>query len=77
METVPIEARWLSLLHTGLVRIRACAREDPARAAAIADALHNVPLHLSRGTFDESFFRSAFAEGLVSKYPDEAWMRRV
>ena len=63
----------LEVLHRGLVQIRLAAIGDAPRAAAIADALHNLPHLLSVGHEREwsiATFRALFLDPLAETYPE-------
>lgn len=61
---------YLQLLHRALVLIRfACQGGDTQRAEAIADAVHNLPLHLGNAEQLRQF-RDFYLQPLVERYPD-------
>jgi hypothetical protein len=66
----------LEILYQGLLLIRSAGwTGDAARAAAIADALHNVPHLLTLGQapgWTVETFRDLYLEPLIERYPDLA-----
>jgi len=69
-------AACLEILYRGLVQIRLAGMDGNAeRAAAIADALHNLPRLLSVGDkygWDLATFKALFLAPLGERYPDLA-----
>jgi hypothetical protein len=66
----------LEVLYRGLLCIRTAGwAGDAARAAAVADALHNLPHLLSNGDehgWTVERFETLFVDGLEVDYPDIA-----
>ena len=61
---------YLQLLHRALVLIRsACQAGNVERAEAIADAVHNLPLHLLNGT-ELAEFPKRYLTPLIKRFPD-------
>jgi len=64
----------LEVLYRGLVEIRNCATAgDVARAAAVADALHNLPhliIRSDKSDWSIRRFRELFLAPLIERYPD-------
>lgn len=61
------------MLSRALIEIRLFDREGKAeRAADIADAFHNVPIHLFDEMFSLNYFRLCL-ESYRQKYPGPGW----